>query len=120
MLQGFGERGRVAATHEVFRQHAGGVRQGVVGARLDRLDRRADVEVIQVAAGQRFTEFSVHRQDSGHGSYKGWGPGTAPELNTDLCRSRLAGECGGSATTMLNDKPPSLASQLLQGHRFIQ
>ncbi|MCY1262184.1 hypothetical protein D9M70_104640 [compost metagenome] len=64
LLQGFGERGRVAATHKVFRQYTGGVRQGVVGARLDRLDRCADIEVIQVAAGQRFTKLCVHRQDS--------------------------------------------------------
>jgi hypothetical protein len=60
LLQGIGERGRVAAAHQVFRQHAGGVRQGVVGAGLNRLDRRTDVEVIQgCRAG--FAEFCVHR-----------------------------------------------------------
>ena len=64
LFERFGERGRVAATHKVFRQHAGGVRQGVVGARRNGLDRRADVEIIQMAAGQRFAEFCVHRQDS--------------------------------------------------------
>ncbi|EPA93716.1 hypothetical protein PG5_57800 [Pseudomonas sp. G5(2012)] len=26
-----------------------------------------------MAAGQRFTEFCVHRSGLGHGSFKGWG-----------------------------------------------
>ena len=61
LLERVGERGRVAATHKVFRQHAGGVRQGVVAARRNRLDRRAGVEVIQRRAGQVLAEFCVHR-----------------------------------------------------------
>src|SRR5471030_1734320 len=64
LLQGVGERGLVAAAHQVFREYAGGVRQSVVGARLDGFDSRTDVEVIQMTAGQRFAKFCVHRQDS--------------------------------------------------------
>ena len=61
LLQRIGQRGRVAATHQVFGQHARGVRQLVVGAGLDRIDRGTRVEVIQVGAGQGFAVCGVHR-----------------------------------------------------------
>ena len=48
------ERRRIAAAHQVLGMHARGVRQLVVGARLDRVDRGARVEVIQLGAGQGF------------------------------------------------------------------
>ena len=77
LAQGRVEGGRVAATHQVFGEHAGGVRQGGVGAGGDCLDGRAGVEVVQAAAGERFAKFSVHRQDSvtvvakgAHGSWE--------------------------------------------------
>ena len=55
-----GQRGRVAAAHEVLGQHARGVRQRVVGAGLDRVDRGARVEEIELGAGQGFAVCSVH------------------------------------------------------------
>ena len=110
LLQGFGERGRVAATHQVFRQHAGGVRQSVVGAGLDGLDSRTDVEVIQMAAGQRFAEFSVHRQDSVTVITKG-GAWHRLEVNTIHCGSELARD-GGVSVDIDVGCQPSIASKL--------
>ena len=52
LLQRVGERRRIAAAHQVFGQHARGVRQRGVGAGLDRLDRCAGVEIVQRGAGQ--------------------------------------------------------------------
>ena len=51
---------RLAAAHQVFRQHARGVRQPVVGAGRDRFDRGARVEVVQGSARQGFAVFGVH------------------------------------------------------------
>ena len=47
LLERRGQHGRVAAAHQVFGQHARGVRQLVVGAGLDGVDRGARVEVIE-------------------------------------------------------------------------
>ncbi len=60
LLERSGQRGRVAAAHEVLGQHARRVGQLVIGARLDRLDRGARVEEIQLGTGQRFAVCSVH------------------------------------------------------------
>jgi len=60
LLERSGERRRIAASHEIFGVHARRVRQLVVGARLDRVDGGARVEVIQRGAGQRFAVFGIH------------------------------------------------------------
>ncbi|KAF1053120.1 MAG: hypothetical protein GAK43_01589 [Stenotrophomonas maltophilia] len=51
---------RFAAAHQLLGEHARGVGEGIPGAGLDRLDRRAGVEVIQRGAGQAFTVLAVH------------------------------------------------------------
>ncbi|VVO42412.1 hypothetical protein PS708_05995 [Pseudomonas fluorescens] len=110
LAQGRVEGGRVAATHQVFREHAGGVRQRGVGAGTDCINCRAGVEVIQAAAGKRFAEFSVHRQDSvtvvakgAHGSWEGM---------RSKGGSGLARECDVSDTHSLTDTSHSRASPL--------
>ena len=54
------ERSRIAAAHQVLGEHAGRVWQAVVGAGLDRLDRRAGIKVVQVGAWQVLAVCSVH------------------------------------------------------------
>ncbi|MNN47356.1 hypothetical protein D3C81_1617730 [compost metagenome] len=54
------EAGRIAAAHQVFRQYAGGIRKTVIGAGLDRIDRRAGVEIIQASARQVLAKFTIH------------------------------------------------------------
>ncbi len=51
LFQGVGKGRRIATAHEVFGQHARGVRQFVVGARLDGIDRGTRIEKIQFGAG---------------------------------------------------------------------
>ncbi|MNF35247.1 hypothetical protein D3C84_161100 [compost metagenome] len=101
LLEGVGERGRVAATHEVFRQHAGGVRQGVVTAGLNRFDRRTGVEIIQRAAGQGFTEFCVHRVRTRVTVFARMMPGTDFDIHTEPCGSWLASDSGGSVSIIV-------------------
>jgi hypothetical protein len=60
LLERGAQRHRVATSHEVFGQHARGVGQRVIGARLDRLDRGTRVEEIQLGARQGFAVCSVH------------------------------------------------------------
>ena len=60
LFQRIGQRGRITATHQVFCQHARGVRQLGPGAGLDRVDSFTCVEIIQCRAGQRFAVKSVH------------------------------------------------------------
>jgi len=52
--------GRVTATHQVFRQHARGVRQRGIGTRGNRIDCGAGIEIVQRGAGQGLAVISVH------------------------------------------------------------
>ncbi|KAG0931502.1 hypothetical protein G6F31_016765 [Rhizopus arrhizus] len=65
LLQRITERGRIAATHQVLGQHARGVRQGGIGAGLDRIDGGTRVEIIQRAAGKGL---AAGRMDTAGGS----------------------------------------------------
>ncbi|MOA23158.1 hypothetical protein D3C78_1437620 [compost metagenome] len=60
LFQRRGQARRLAAAHQLFGEHAGGVGQFPPGASLDRLDGRAGVEVVQLGAGQAFTVLAVH------------------------------------------------------------
>ncbi|MNE64631.1 hypothetical protein D3C80_1600520 [compost metagenome] len=60
LLQRVGQHGRIAAAYQLLGQHTGGVRQLVVGTRLDGFDGRAGVEVVQLGTGQGFAIFSIH------------------------------------------------------------
>ncbi|MNZ56608.1 hypothetical protein D3C78_745560 [compost metagenome] len=52
---------RVAAAHQVFGEHARGIRQVVVGTGLDGLDRGTGIEIVQVSTWQGFAVCSVHK-----------------------------------------------------------
>ncbi|MCY1358002.1 hypothetical protein D9M69_445180 [compost metagenome] len=60
LFQRGGQVRRLAAAHQLFGQHAGGVRQFFPGASLDLLDGRAGVEVVQLGARQAFTVLAIH------------------------------------------------------------
>ena len=60
LLERIGQRGRVAAAHQLFGQHARGVGQGVVSTGGDGVHRSAGVVVVQRGAGQGLAECSVH------------------------------------------------------------
>ena len=60
LLEGVGQLARLTAAHQVLGQHAGGVGQLVVSARLNVLDRGAGVEIVQVGAWQGFAVLLVH------------------------------------------------------------
>jgi hypothetical protein len=64
LRQRLGEDRRVAAAHQVLGQHPRGVGQRVVGARPDRLDRLARVEVVQRRARQPLAVARVHVRSS--------------------------------------------------------
>ena len=61
LLQRIGQDRRIAAAHQVLGQHARGVRQRVVGARLDRLHGGARIEVIQRRAGKGLAVGGIHK-----------------------------------------------------------
>ncbi|MNX72282.1 hypothetical protein D3C86_1036320 [compost metagenome] len=52
--------GRVAAAHQVFGQHARGIRQRGIGAGLDRVDRGPGIEIVQRGAGEILAVLSIH------------------------------------------------------------
>ena len=60
LLEGVGQGGGVAAAHQVFGQHAGGVRQGGVGTGLDGIDSGWGIKIVQRGTGERFAVCSVH------------------------------------------------------------
>ena len=60
LLQGIGQGRRIAAAHQVLRQHAGGVGELVVGSRLNGLDRGASVEIVELRARQGLAVLLVH------------------------------------------------------------
>ena len=60
LLQGIGEIRRIAATHQLFGQDTRGERKFVIGPRLDGVDSRTGVEIVQLGAGKLLAIFSVH------------------------------------------------------------
>ncbi len=54
------QRGRVAAAHQVFGQHARGIRQRGIGTGLDRIDRGTGIEIVQRGAGEVLAVLSIH------------------------------------------------------------
>ncbi len=60
LLERIGQRCRFAAAHQLLGQHAGGIGQLVIGARLNGFNRLAGVEVVKPGAWQRFAVFCIH------------------------------------------------------------
>ncbi|MNN31589.1 hypothetical protein D3C81_1452840 [compost metagenome] len=91
LLQRVGQRGRVAATHQVFGQHARGIRQRGIGTRLDGIDRGARVEVVQRGAGEVLAIVDIH--------------GLAECLRRAGCR-----RCGGESIRPARGRPDACSS----------
>src|SRR5690606_31583907 len=60
LLERIGQQRRLAATYQLFSQYTRGVRQGVVGAWLNGVNRLAGVEVIQCSARKGFAICGIH------------------------------------------------------------
>ena len=60
-----GQGRRVATAHEILGQHARRIRQLVVRAGLERVDRGSSVEVVELGAGQGFAVCGVHGDGRG-------------------------------------------------------
>ncbi len=54
------QRGRVAAAHQVFGQHARGVRQRGIGTGLDGIHGGTGIEIVQRGAGEILAVLSIH------------------------------------------------------------
>ena len=99
LLQRIAERGRIASAHQVLGQHARGVRQGGIGAGLDRIDSGARVEIVQRAAGEVLAVIGIH--------------GLAECLGRAGCR-----RCGGESTRPACGRPDGYSRGIRRACRW--
>ena len=60
LLERIGQILRRTAAHQLLCQNSGSVWKFCIGPRLDRIDRRTGVEIVQLGAGKGFAVFGVH------------------------------------------------------------
>ena len=67
LLEGIRQCRWITTTNQLLRQDLGGVRQSVVGARLDVFHSLTGVKILQVSAREGFAVISVHGRYSNSG-----------------------------------------------------
>src|SRR5690606_11265801 len=82
LFEKLGEHRRIGASYQILCQHAGGIREFVVGTGLDRIHRGTGVEIMQPGTGQRFAILSIHAEGT-------------------LLRNKKVKQAGGTEATLL-------------------